>query len=151
MGGSIVPGTSCQGADNFLDIGQSGTNRPRDLFLARNLVLSTSSRILGDFDNPTIASRTLFQTSTTNSHTYVGVIPQRDKDLQGAILGVYNSSSAANMSYCHFGIDGTSAYISSYRSGTGGMLPLTISVGWFRADADRDDWHRELHGVPHLT
>jgi hypothetical protein len=87
----------------------------------------TGSRITGDFTNATASNRVLFQTSTVNSNTLVGVIPNGTATQTNFIL--FNSSDANNSSVFNFLINATEARINPGATGTGTALPLTLFSG----------------------
>lgn len=96
--------------------------------LTGNLTFSGASRrIIGDFDNGTLGSRTLFQGSTTNSTTGVGAIPNGTS--QQADFTVFNSSDPTNASYASLLISSTKAQIISSAVGTGTTKTLVFSMG----------------------
>lgn len=86
-----------------------------------------SRRIIGDFDNGTLGSRTLFQGSTTNSTTGVGAIPNGTS--QQADFTVFNSSDPANSAYASLLISSTKAQIVSSAVGTGTTKTLFFNMG----------------------
>ena len=86
--------------------------------------LGVGNRITGDFTNATHANRVLFQTSTVNGVSVVGVIPNGT----GATgqFSAYSSSDPDNSSIGQMNASGTSAemqFISSAK-GTGTFLPM---------------------------
>ena len=89
---------------------------------------STAQRITGDFSNATIATRTLFQSSTLNGSTDVGAIPNGTGTLTQ--LTAWGSSSAAN---CVLGsirtTAGTDVRLISSGTGTFTYLPMTFYTG----------------------
>ena len=86
--------------------------------------LGAGSRLSGDFDNATFANRTLFQTTTTNTNTQVGVIPNGTATQAGIIA---QTGVSANESFATFGIVGaTEARIQSGATGSGTLLPLSL-------------------------
>jgi len=93
-----------------------------------NLTFSgTSRRIIGDFNNATHASRTLFQGSAANGNTQVGAIPN-GSSTQSGFFG-YNSSSPANSSTVGLTINSTEAALASAIQGSGSYLPLLLQTG----------------------
>jgi len=92
----------------------------------------TGGRITGDFSNATLGNRTLFQTSTTNGATILGLIPNGT----GSTSGV-NFTNASNTTNCSVGsvyIDtATGMFVNSSRTGTGTFLPLSFAT----SDVDR--------------
>lgn len=87
----------------------------------------TGNRITGDFSNATVANRVMFQTSTTNSASIVGVIPNGTS--QVGLLEIINNSTPTNSSFFRTSIDGGTSYIEAGRYGTGSFLPMTIFTG----------------------
>jgi hypothetical protein len=98
---------------------------------SNNLIFaSTGQRILGDFSNATHANRVLFQTTTVNSNTVLGAIPNGTATI--ANLNLYGGSDTANAPFLQIGGQATQALISSTAVGTGVVQPLVISVGGTR-------------------
>lgn len=86
---------------------------------------STGNRILGDFSNATTASRVLFQTSTTNSTTSVGIIP--NGTATQSLLELYNNGTdLANVSRLNITALATEVSFRSSTNGTGTYLPITF-------------------------
>jgi hypothetical protein len=77
----------------------------------------TANRITGDFTNATTANRVLFQTSTANSPTYVGIIPNGSSQISAIAVG--NSSSAVNTSYGILQQVNTATRLEAAKDGTG--------------------------------
>ena len=93
-----------------------------------DIVLSGSGkRITGDFSNATIANRVMFQTSTVNGATSVGVMPNGTSANSGYYLNT--SSDPANTSVMYINTDGTNFYFNSTKAGTGTYLPMTFYTG----------------------
>jgi len=84
-------------------------------------------RITGDFSNATLASRVMFQTSTTNQSTLVNAIPNGTNAL--AEFRVFNNSDPSNASSARILVTASEATIRSDISGTGTYLPLTMYTG----------------------
>lgn len=88
----------------------------------------TALRIRGDFSNATIANRLMFQTSTTNGTSNVGVIPNGTGNT--AALRAYSASDPTNASVVDLAVVGASdARLTSAALGSGTTLPLTFFVG----------------------
>ena len=87
----------------------------------------TARRIVGDFDNGTLASRTLFQGTTTNSTTSIGAIPNGTS--QQADFAVFNNSAPANSSFGSLTVTDAKVIVQSGAVGSGATLPLTLAVG----------------------
>jgi len=101
--------------------GSTGTSQPNLTFTG------TGGRITGDFSNATVASRVIFQTSTTNASTIVSAIPN-GTGVAGQ-FAAYNNSDPANASTLVISALSTDARISASLTGTGTYLPLTFLVG----------------------
>lgn len=88
----------------------------------------TGTRITGDFSNATVASRVVFQTSTADSQTAFGVIPNGTSTLSqfvafnnSSLSGPYQTTQLVSL-----------ATESSIRAGIGGgasYLPMTLYTG----------------------
>jgi len=87
---------------------------------------STSQRIIGDMSNATQASRLLAQTSTANTSTSFGVIPNGSSGVSQ--FAAYGASDPTNTQRMRIGVDSASAYLISDITGTGSYLPLTFST-----------------------
>lgn len=87
----------------------------------------SGKRITGDFSNATIANRVMFQTSTVNGASVVGVIPNGTG--VGGIVEVLNNSAPANASYLRLSTDAGTQYIEAGKYGTGSYLPMTFYTG----------------------
>lgn len=93
-----------------------------------NLSFSGSTRrISGDFSHATHSNRVLFQTSTANSASTVGVMPSGTGNT--GQWSAYNTSDPNNSSQLLLGINPTAAYVSSSLVGTGTTLPLLFNTG----------------------
>jgi hypothetical protein len=87
----------------------------------------TGNRITGDFSNATFANRVAFQTSTANSNTLVGAIPNGTATTAG--FWVFNNSDITNASRNRLSISSTDAALISDFNGTGTYLPMTFYTG----------------------
>ncbi len=87
----------------------------------------TGNRITGDFSNATLASRVMFQTSTTNSATTVGVLPNGTST--ASALRLFSNTDTTNSSLFDFGITSSVTYIGANITGTGSYLPITFFTG----------------------
>lgn len=85
---------------------------------------STAQRITGDFSNATVANRVMFQTSTTNGNTFVGLMPNGSGTV--AVYDAYNSTDTANTGIGRLSISTTEVTLNSTKVGTGTYLPLTF-------------------------
>ena len=93
-----------------------------------NIILSGSgNRITGDFSNATVANRAMFQSSTVNGNTTIGVLPNGTGQYSYARL--FNSSDAVNNSNAAFGVTPTEVQVVSEKYGTGTYLPMSFYTG----------------------
>lgn len=90
---------------------------------------STGQRITGDMSNATLANRLMFQTSTANSSTVLGVLPNGSG--QVGQVNLFGGSDPANTSFlsilCATSI--SEARITSGINGSGTYLPITFYTG----------------------
>ena len=87
---------------------------------------STGQRILGDFNNATVANRMLFQSSATGGTTSVGAIP--NGSATSSVFHVFNSSDTANAAIAQMMIDTNSMTLGAYKTGSGAYLPMLFVV-----------------------
>ena len=94
-----------------------------------NLNFSGSAqRITGDFSNATLASRVMFQTSTTNGITAVYAMPNGSSTT--TLFGGWSTTDPTNCSEFSIGTDGsTEVNFKSSKRGTGTYLPMTFYTG----------------------
>lgn len=106
----------------------TGTSVGLNVGTGKTLALGAGVRVRGDFSNATLASRTAFQTSTTNDGTGVCALPNGTSAVSG--FYAFNNSNPTNAGYVGIAITAAGvAQISSANSGSGSALPLTFSVG----------------------
>lgn len=86
----------------------------------------TAARILGDFSNATLASRTAFQDKTTNNQTSVYILPNGTSSIAG-IYG-WNNSDPTNAAYGGFGLTSTAFNIATSFVGSGTALPMVFQT-----------------------
>jgi hypothetical protein len=87
----------------------------------------TGKRITGDFTNATIANRVMVQTSTVNSDTALGIIPNGTST--NAELLLLGSNDPTNMAYAQVRMLGASEFrIRSGALGTGTLRPITFQM-----------------------
>jgi len=93
--------------------------------LGGNLTFTgTGNRITGDFSTSTQANRVLFQTSTANSNTIVGAIPNGTGT--ASAISLINNSDPTNASTLNLNSLSTDARILATITGTGTYLPMTF-------------------------
>jgi len=84
----------------------------------------TGNRITGDFTNVTPANRVMFQSSTTNGGTNVGLLPNGTG--VSSVLACFNSSDAANNAFGAIAPTASEMRVISAITGTGTHLPMTF-------------------------
>jgi len=119
-GGAIngtTVGATTPAAGTFTSLSDSG-----------NLAFTgTGNRITGDFSNATVANRVMFQTSTVNSNTRLGVIPNGTAQI--AALNFYNTADPTNSSFFGLLANASESQLNSGITGTGTYLPMTFYTG----------------------
>lgn len=88
---------------------------------------TTGARILGDFTSSTHANRVMFQTSTANSASVVGVIPNGTSTTSA--WRAFASSNVTNSAFAEILHDGSTAFFRSNALGSGTASQLIIAVG----------------------
>lgn len=132
--GNLVYATDSTGTENAHQWYVGGFNQAKSawgmqltstaLQLAENLTFTTNgARITGNF-SPTVATRVMFQTSTTNSTTVVSAIPNGTS--VGSGFQAFNNSNPANASVAYLSISAAQVSLQSAIAGTGTYLPLTF-------------------------
>jgi len=96
-------------------------------FSANLTFTGTGNRITGDFSNATVASRVMFQTSTTNGSTLVEAIPN-GTGTTGSFRA-NNTADPTNGSVTILSTSATTSLISASRYGSGTYLPISIQTG----------------------
>lgn len=93
-----------------------------------DIVLSGSGkRITGDFSNATLANRVIFQTSTANGQTSIGVLPNGTSTSTN--LSLFGGADTANASIAQIVNTGDESSFRSNVTGTGTYLPMTFYTG----------------------
>jgi hypothetical protein len=90
-------------------------------------IATAGARITGDFSNATIANRVMFQTSTANSNSIVGVMPSGTA--QQSNFNTFNNSDPTNASNMGIYSNAIEGAVNSGRTGTGTFLPMTFYTG----------------------
>lgn len=86
----------------------------------------TANRITGDFSNGTYSNRVAFQTSTADSNTVVGVLP--NGSATGSSYQVYNNSTLTNASLASLEASSSAVTLASSIRGSGTYLPMAFNV-----------------------
>jgi hypothetical protein len=129
---------SVGGSANEVVVTSTGANVNGYLNITGDTTFSgVGQRILGDFSNVTLASRTAFQDKTANSVTGINILP--NGTATESALTVFNNSNAANSSYGSINGNATLVRIISATTGSGTALPLTFSTGAGGTEAARID------------
>ena len=135
MNGVVAPGTGVE-ASRYDHVHPTDTSRAPiaspsftgTLTHSGDVVLSGSGkRITGDFSNATIANRVMFQTSTPNSSTGVGVIPNGSGST--SFFGTYAGSDPNNTHFLFMVSDPTRTFLESGVTGAGVAKALIVYVG----------------------
>lgn len=114
------------GANYKLTLTNIAGNMPATTISSGNLTFSsTGQRITFDMSGA-MSNRLMFQTSTTNSASRVGVIPNGTSAISE--FGCYNNSSPDNASLLAIKARGSDVQIDSTTSGTGTAQPLTFAI-----------------------
>ena len=114
--------------DGAFSISGAATTFSGAVTLTSNLTFTgAGNRITGDFSNATVANRVTFQTSTSNSNTSIGVIP--NGTATGTNFSAFAGTDSSNASFMRIRTDGTLSYLESDRNGTGTYLPMTFYTG----------------------
>jgi hypothetical protein len=110
-----------------LQLATNGSTTALTIDTSQNITFN-GTRIYGDFINATLANRVLFQSSTTNSNTSVGAIPNGTESI--ANFRAYGASDPTNSSFIEMVMVGaTDARFSSGIVGSGTYLPMTFYTG----------------------
>jgi hypothetical protein len=116
-------------ADNsgVLQFQSSGT-ATLEISTAGNInIPGTGKRITGDFSNATIANRVIFQTTTTNQQTSIGLLPNGTSTTTN--LNLFGGTDPANASIGQFVMTGTEVRLGAINTGSGTLLPMTFYTG----------------------
>jgi hypothetical protein len=88
---------------------------------------SPGARITGDMSNATQANRVVFQTSTTNGNSVVGVLPNGTATT--SVFRAFNNSDPTNSSEISLFAASADVRVISGITGTGSYLPMTFYTG----------------------
>jgi len=123
----VVTGTGANIAGTLSSTGNA--NIGGTLNVTGNTTFSgTGQRIFGDFSNGTLASRTVFQSSTANTATDIPILPNGTA-AGGSSLNTFNLSNIANSAYVVMGANSTVTRLYSATTGTATLLPLAFGMG----------------------
>lgn len=134
-------------SQNFggFDITNLGSVTMSGTVTAKNFTgTSTGGRFIADFSNATVANRFLFKTSTVNSATALGIIPNGSST--NAVFALFDHTDPDNSGFFGLNTDGTNNYIDTGKTGTGttrgfniytsSILALSISTSQICAFAN---------------
>lgn len=137
--GVLTGGFFEQGAELKIFAGrttsESAITAQAAVFSRTNLLLNgglelanINSRIKGDMSNATISNRVLFQTTSLDSFTAVGALPNGVNGT--SVFQCFGNSNPTNASFLEFGIASGSSqtYISATKNGTGVYYPLNLQT-----------------------
>ena len=85
------------------------------------------ARITGDFSNPTVSNRLMFQSNTTNGNTLVSVVPNGTAGSAGCYA--FSGSDPSNVAYAGIASSNGVSNIVSGITGTGTYQPLIMTTG----------------------
>lgn len=92
-----------------------------------NLTFSgTGNRIVGDFSNSTLTNRVLIQSSTSNSNSTIGILPNGTS--VGAAFTSYSTNDPANSSTMSIGTSAGTGYLAADITGTGTYRPMVFNT-----------------------
>jgi hypothetical protein len=124
----VSPGTYSSVTVNGAGRVTGGSNTPTlsGATLDGNLIITGNvRRITGPFDNATDSNRPIFQSSTTNSNSWLGIIPNGTNTLAGFIS--YNANDADNASAVRMYVNGSNgSRVESFKNGTGTLQKLVL-------------------------
>jgi hypothetical protein len=128
--GTYVPVVQVSANGRVLSVTNTAiSSAPGNFSVSSNLNFTgTGNRITGDFSNATIASRVMFQTSTVNSATLLGVIPN-GTNLQSQIALESDPAASNGQASQFIMIGNTETRIASIVRGTGYYVPITFYTG----------------------
>lgn len=89
----------------------------------------TGRKITADFSNATYSNRLLFQSSTTNGNTFVGIIP--NGTATSATYQSYGTTDLVNSHLMEIGALSSEIALASNKNGTGTYMPITFYTGGF--------------------
>lgn len=105
-------------------LGFTPLNKAGDTITGNLAFSGTGLRITGDFSNATFANRTLFQTSTANGNTQIGLVP--NGTAVNAAFFAYNNPDPTNASTAALRVNASETALISGITGTGTYLPMVF-------------------------
>ena len=90
-------------------------------------ITGAGRRITGDFSSTTLVSRVMFQTTTPNSMTSIGVLPNGSGI--GGNISAFSGPNPANSAIAMLLSNGSEASLRSLATGSSTFLPLTFYTG----------------------
>ena len=131
LGSGYIPygaGTSAFNSLSTFTFDGSTLFSPNASYSGNLTFTGTASKILGDFSNATLASRTVIQTSTTNGSTGVYVVPNGSST--AASIQALNNATPTNAAKILIATNGsTDVQLVSGINGSASYLPLSIFNG----------------------
>ena len=131
LGSGYIPygaGTSAFNSLSTFTFDGSTLFSPNASYSGNLTFTGTASKILGDFSNVTLASRTVIQTSTTNGTTGVYVVPNGTST--AASIQALNAATPTNAAKILIATNGTTdVQLVSGINGSASYLPLSIFNG----------------------
>jgi hypothetical protein len=95
-----------------------------DITMSQNFTATGSGkRFMADFSNATIANRFMFQTTTANGSTILGLIPN-GTDTTSAFNLFNSSSNPGNAGRVSYGNNSTNGFLNNGHTGSGTTLPF---------------------------
>ena len=132
LAGNLTVGSNLvvNGANTFISSSNATVTGNLNIVTGNLNLTGLGQRITGDFSNATTANRVMLQTSTVNTNTTFGIMPNGTGT--NANFGSYgNALDLANTSVLFMGVtnSGTESRFNSAISGTGTYLPMTFYTG----------------------
>ena len=123
-----------------------GTAAVTSLDVSLDLTMSgTGKRFLSDFSNATLSNRMLFQTSTTNGNTSIGITPNGTGTSSN--IAVFNAADTDNSAIGTYAVTATSVLLNATKTGTASLPFFVINCGGAEALRLTTTQHTELQGT----
>lgn len=125
---SAKPVSTAQQAALDMKVNATSPTTTGTLTHSGDIILSgIGKRITGDFSSATVANRVMFQTSTANANTSVGVLA--NGTAVQAAFSTFNASDPTNASSMQILCNASESRLAAERTGTGTYLPMTFYTG----------------------